>query len=235
MENFYYGTNYSAFCGEHLWRSYTCPNDERIICLDCEEDCSVCPVISLSMRPCASQCTKLANSLQSFVSNIASYSILAYGVAATPQYPSFTKHPILLKTDDHSATFNISISDHGNIFCGTIPSNKPSPVSVAAMGENVVQVSVSEGHHAVLTIPNLLPSTSYTLYCVTSDFLGNMMNIQETSLSTIRFSTACCRRLQFSSSRAVIASSSTVSSIQQNLFISVVGGLSQTCTVQVII
>lgn len=173
-------------CDGHMWRQFSC-NGLNILCFDCLKDCSYCPGKSFGLRPCVSR---------SCNTDTASYSILSYGLKEEKMFPEFLSPIILSDITMFSAIVSLNVSKPGIFYC--LPYRGPiGLISVSLIQSQGTYRYLQSGTVTNMTLTNLNPDTTYTLYCYTQSFEGDRMDFNDILAGSVSFTTQCCRFLKF--------------------------------------
>ena len=115
------------------------------------------------------------------------------------KFPSFLS-PLRGVSTENSITITANISNVGSLYCAAFIGNNsfvallPTQSLIRSQGFTINAFSSGISQ---LTIQNLQPQTSYGVFCFTSDFNGNQMNIDTYLPYSITIQTQCCLSILF--------------------------------------
>eukprot|EP01035_Chromulina_nebulosa_P019441 gene19441-25321_t len=196
----------SVSCNGLIWRIKVCSNNV-IVCVNCESSCSSttsCPGnknVALALGSCQS-CTYRTASFSYFIADISSKAL----------YPKIGK-PLIATTTKTTANVIVNVTSAGNIYCAALsPSfNLTSPYYLKQVGTGGSVTSVGGGE-IVITLSNLIPATTYVIYCYTEDFTNDFMPLSLVKATKIAITTACCRNIKLTSYSTVLREYNTLTS-----------------------
>ncbi len=194
MQNLKDHTDYVAACGVNYWRTYSCDGN-IILCVNCRKNCGyTCPSSQLSLlNPCVyDNCDEYVAS-GSLINVQYSYEIL---------YPQFLTPYNYTTVYNNNMTLSLNISSIGIITCAAFDKTSKvtltSTVDIDNIGYKLNYFNSSENvtsYLVELTILDLSPDTTYSVYCYTADYKANIMPLSEVLDYSIEVTTLCCRQL----------------------------------------
>ena len=185
------GKNAAIYCNNQVLKVFTCPGVGAIACVNCSAACwdpSTCPsltdgiVISPCQRP--NKLCKSTNNFMSFVQLDYTHLIL---------YPQILE-AITATTGLRELELRVNVSTAGTAYCAAFGAGRVLS-SALEVKSAAVPFGISGAGVFFVPISNLIPSTSYDIYCYTEDFKGHgmsLINVQATRKSVV---TSCCRAI----------------------------------------
>jgi hypothetical protein len=161
------GTFFDNCADGNSWRIFSC-NGKRIFCVNCKQSCAAteaCPGRSLSF-----------NADPTCVYNLALASIISVEFKVLPLYPTVNT-PFNITAYSTYLTVSMNASAVGNIFCSAFKRNVTltSVWDIAAHGASAL---TSASKNATITLANLMPNMSYSVFCFTQDLTGQVMPLE---------------------------------------------------------
>eukprot|EP01033_Poteriospumella_lacustris_P011065 gene11065-7872_t len=187
------GVAYSTSCGGYSWRTFVC-NGNAVFCVNCKQNCVStvsCPSASLIMNPCGTSCQIDA----------------ASGVTISLQYTPIALYPTLsvvsTASQQRQVIATVVLSKPGIVYCRAISSGSTIKTirDVIDSGSQSVLWNTTTGN---ITVGGLIPESTYSLVCLTSDFQQRFMPLEDALSSRTSVSTSCCRRLTASYSTTTV-------------------------------
>eukprot|EP01040_Poterioochromonas_malhamensis_P013812 gene13813-15231_t len=201
------GIDYEGNCEGNSWRVYTC-NDSPLLCVNCKKKCTasvVCPGSSFVINPCFN-CDNYAK---------------ASGLVGLTSIPK-RFYPLINATSVYNVTstgFSVSVTltDSGNLMCNALVGSVTLP-SLSSIDQGGLKVAVNGSNEVQLRFSGLYPSSTYGLFCYTSDFANHVMplSLAQKLLQTV--ATKCCRKLLVVSNPGSIPQTG-VSGVQPSTFL----------------
>lgn len=175
----------SWVCGNHEWTVFQCAGNPSL-CVDCTPQCDdACPFPNPVVNPCGA-CSE----------NVASSLFLMFHVDTLILYPTIFL-PLVITASRQSITVGINATGSGSIYCAAFDPaiSITSALQVQQAGTSV-QTSQSNGMYQ-LVLPDLMPSSNYSVYCFSQDYSGHLMSFADVVDTFTSVTTLCCRSLEF--------------------------------------
>ena len=188
MKSLQTGLPVDVNCGDNLWRSFTC-FQQNIICVNCKKSCSSsgsCPGNSYILNPCTSSCAS-----QKSVSTF-----LSVGYENANLYPQFSSKPTVY-FNGPVISVSVALTDAGNIFCDAFDKSI-TVTSVSQIRNSGASTFINTAGIVTLNLTNtFLPSTTYFVYCNTDNFGMNVMPLSVSLSNKVMVNTSCCKFIRF--------------------------------------
>lgn len=220
------GINFVATCdNDHQWRTFTCSNGGTVLCVDCPLSCfshSCAGKQSMIVNPCQNSTLCQNYSLSQGIL-VTAYSILRFDMVGKIQYPTFLS-PLSYISAQNQLTISANISCRGIVYCAAYKNGSNlNPRSVSDIESSGFYGTNINSHATVIAVDVLAlePDSNYRIYCATSDFYANFMDLATIKASKIIVNTACCKRIIFDTpSNTEIVSGSSLQSMSFSIYIS---------------
>ena len=201
ISNILSGTPYSAECNGNVWQVFQC-SGESVICVNCKKSCSsstLCGGSSFAINPCSMASCSGRYSASYFIGF--GYDVLVY-------YPQFKALPAITPRQD-SVSVEVSLNKAGIVYCSAFaaPALLASVWDIYYSGTSLR--SLNPARNSTLNITGLQPSTSYSVYCFTSDLSNHFMELKEAQLTHNAIQTLCCKKVVVQYNGTVILGSSS--------------------------
>ena len=214
VASLYSGQNYDAQCDNgHMWRTFTCSNGGTVLCVDCPLSCfsqSCAGKQSMIVNPCQSPslCQNYSTSQNILVS---SYGVVRFDLKAKILYPTFLS-PLTFTAFQNKIMVQANLSRLGIVYCAAFANDtvfQPSVAEIQSEGFYGSYVGLTSGI-VDIDILSLQPDTNYRIFCVSSDFNSNAMDISTVLKYVIVAKTSCCKSIIFDtqSGTEIVASAS---------------------------
>ena len=177
----------SIFCGGVMWKvNYCANNDAPTLCVDCKNPCNtaVGSIASVVVDPCGRSSFSKLNSVVSLVS---------VSFVELQQAPDIVD--IAIVPTKTSFSVRIIANGDGTVNCGVFIANSntvPTSQSVIILQN---YASTLQNNISVLNIQNLLPASSYNVYCMSTALSGTKMSLSKILATKTVFSTLCCKSI----------------------------------------
>lgn len=105
-----------------------------------------------------------------------------------------------------SVLVNSTNSKVGTLYCAAVSTSYTlsSSSSIKQMGESVLITATSNNGLIPVVLTNLLPATTYDVYCYTEDLFGNEMPLSYALTTKTNVETLCCQGATFTSLNSLI-------------------------------
>jgi hypothetical protein len=162
----------------------------------------------------------IINPCQSCPSHVAAYGEISFDTKFDILYPEINSITNFTSSRN-SIEVSLNVSSIGNIYCIALLKDSilTSELIVKQAGYFTTVFDIINASSTIIIIKDLLPSTSYDIYCYTEDFSGHIMPfnaVKNSKMSNINSS--CCRELSYTSSFLQINEYSSESDEIENIF-----------------
>ena len=181
------GSPFQYYCNGHTWRIFTC-DGSRVVCVDCKKVCVktvTCPGTSLVINPCAS--CRYGYSAASVLNIQYTFDVL---------YPQYVQPPVVYNISSTYVYVSALLNKVGQLKCVAMLSQYrlTSTATIQATGVAAHPFQVNESVSSYqLQLSGLIPSSNYTLYCITDDLSNHVMDFSGVITNAINFETYCCK------------------------------------------
>jgi hypothetical protein len=198
------GTTTSTRCNGHTYKTFKCSGSINF-CVDCSETCSnvtSCPSSGqMSLNPCLS-CSQTTTG---------SFIIIGLTYAESISYPVILT-PIYVTAGKRQMTVTVNIYNNtGKVYCAALATGT-SVTSTVIVQQNGTSATVRSSGNVSVTISNLVPSSTYDIYCYTQDFSNHVMPLATVLTTKTARTTLCCRSVAFSKLSTKLIAATTYSS-----------------------
>eukprot|EP01036_Dinobryon_divergens_P024036 gene24036-32447_t len=195
------GLTLDVNCNGNLWRIFSC-SGVSVLCINCKRSCApsvLCPAKSSSFGACATGCD----------GRVAATTVLTAGYLINEFYPLIVSFNSTASQLSISAA--VKISSPGTVTCAAFKSPY-TPTSLQLIYQNGYAFNgMIPGAVVNMAILNLEPSSTYDIYCTTSDYAGHSMTLADTILNHMTVTTLCCKSVVTLTKVAAIIQSSATS------------------------
>ena len=190
-------------CADHTWRVQLCHGTRTSLCVDCANPCVANPDTCSSLKtfnPCGGVsgtdgggagygCTQTQPSVNMFR--------VLYGTfQLNPAFIPPIVNSLTVVPQKTTAVVTAVLSDDGTVYCGAF-STTTVPTSISQItSQKFTAASVSKT--ARVTITDLLPATSYAVYCISQSSLGTLASLAAAFSPMKTFITLCCKTITMS-------------------------------------
>jgi hypothetical protein len=198
------GSTLSVACGGHRFKVFSCSGNVYFG-VDCSSACS-------TASTCPSKGAMMLNPCQSCAQQTtASYFVVGLTYAQAVLYPIIVA-PLSMTAKQRQMVVAVSVANHtGTLYCAALPANAAVTSSVAIQRASTVSaVTISSFGRVNVTIRNLVPVTTYDVYCFTQDFSSHTMPLASLISTKLTGTTLCCRSVIFSSLTAKLVEAAVV-------------------------
>jgi len=181
---------YDYLCNGHIWRTFSCKR-HNALCVDCHNGCTDCPGDESILTPCKTKCSTMS----------ASFAVVHFGVKENILPPAILSMEVI--PNNTSLTVTTEVSSAGIVTCIALTSG--SILNLQIINTNGVayifsdNLTASNGLIAKITLQNLMPVTTYDVFCSTRDLVGHSMSLQYVLATKTVSTTLCCNKISFSS------------------------------------
>ena len=195
------GLTLDVNCNGNLWRIFSC-SGVSVLCINCKRSCAssvLCPAKSSSFGVCTTGCD----------GRVASTTVLTAGYLINEFYP------LIVSFNSTASQLSISVavklSSPGKVTCAAFK----SPYTLTSLQyiyqNGYASNGLIPGAVVNIAILNLEPSSTYDIYCTTSDYAGHSMTLADTTVNRMTVTTLCCKSVVTLAKVAVIVQSSATS------------------------
>jgi hypothetical protein len=179
-------------CGNDVWKISTCENSGSIITINSENDVDYCADTDDNIECNAYQIGPCAKCSSTSVIRLLS----AKFVEKDP--PPIIQSIYLESTSSSDVKATLSLSSQGDVYCNAY-NNDIVPGSTSEIILTGYKAIVSNENIAIITINNLIPVTSYSIYCLTISIANVEMSyndmISTFSSYSYLITTQCCKSI----------------------------------------
>jgi hypothetical protein len=196
------GQDANVHCGRNTRYSVFFCDSKPIVCVGCVPTCinykPKTPNLAYQLNPCDQNFYRTAHS--SFL--IAEYESVIY-------YPLITSAVATVVVSDSELDISFNITGLGAAYC-------VATMNTAATGSFVRQYGTKYASTVInstvsIKIGGLQPSTNYSVFCYTEDYLGHFMSDGQVAATVRHISTKCCKRIIFSRLQRVLVAATSFS------------------------
>jgi hypothetical protein len=162
----------------------------------------------------------IINPCQSCPSHVAAYGEISFDTKFEILYPEINSVTNFTSERNYIEVI-LNVSSIGNLYCSALLKDSilTSEFIVKQSGYFTTVFDIINASSTIIIIKDLLPSTSYDVYCYTEDFSGHGMDFNAVKNSKISdINTQCCRELSYTSSFLQINEYSSDSGIIEDIF-----------------
>lgn len=190
-------TNVTAMCGENKWIVRSCPMigissaklvmNSPVLCVNCDDPCSQdtqCRVKGPTMILASCSSYTCDNDYKA----IDVVTVFFKPIVATPRIRKVTA-----TAARDSVVVNGTLTDKGVVYCGIFKNESDVNIQALIMQGNSATVTSSLTFN--LALESLIPSSNYTMYCMTVSIDGSVKMLMKDILKTsTSFKTLCCKQ-----------------------------------------
>ena len=177
-------------CGNHAWSSRICDHKKVAVCADCDNPCN--ENISYPL---------IYNSCGTLQSNASSTMIRHLVVAFTPPKPAPKFSATVTNYTSTTVTLLVELEnmdDRGEVTCGYFPVGQTLTGSFMIYMQRGSNLFMDKSNRGSFYFKNLVPSTSYKIYCVTVSTDNVELGLQDILLRAVTQKTQCCKLVSVS-------------------------------------
>lgn len=210
-------TSISLTCNNHIWKVIMCNPENLIFCVDCLGACRTCPGDGIAAQsnfisPCQEK--RCDDSLSS------SFGIFSLSLREKILYPRFME-PFLVTSTTNTISISVNCSVPGLLTC-TIYQGNVSSVTAFMIRERGQTLIVSNASYLSDFLFKDLPgSTLYSVFCLTSDTQGRVMDLTTILKFKTNIFTACCRSFKFLSGLVNVVQAQSSAVVSQSLYFAI--------------
>jgi hypothetical protein len=211
-------TSAAVTCDNNVWKVFNCA-DVPTLCVNCVPKCdslscgnAVNASTSVFVNPCVSSCSS-----DTHIHALAWFDALVLGYDIKKLYP-LIQGPLEITASASSIKVRLNLSSTGRAYCGAFSASSTVTAASQVRAQGYfTDVLLAGGlqQNVTVMIKNVIPSTKYSVYCYTEDYLGHQMPLSDVLATKNYTTTLCCRRISvaLASSRLVEGSQSGVNTL----------------------
>jgi hypothetical protein len=198
------GSTASVTCSRHTFSVFKCSGLVNF-CVDCSTTCSTvssCPSSGqMVLNPCLS-CSQQSTG---------SYFVIGLTYVQQILYPLIVS-PLTVTVRKRQFSVSVALQNNtGKLYCAALSTGSTVTSSVTIQQSGTVATVLSLGNVS-LVLSNLIPATTYDVYCFTQDFSSSTMPLSSIVSTKVTKTTLCCRSIIFSTLTARLVEATAVSS-----------------------
>ena len=196
--------SFQYYCNGYTWRIFTCLGS-KVVCVNCKEVCVktvTCPGTSFVINPCTT-CRY----------DYSAGSVINIQYTFDALYPQYIQPPAVSNVSSTSVYVDALLNKVGQLKCAAYLSSQrlvtsTAKIQAAGVAVNPFRVNGSVSEYQ-LELTGLIPSSNYTLYCITDDLSNHVMGLNDVIKYAISFVTSCCKGFVFGEFPSIIQLSDT--------------------------